>query len=185
MGLNPILPLFIASIYKAKAMLSTVVGTAFAITGLTAALTVAYWGRRADRKGYRSSLFLTVGLTTLCLFSYPFARNLWHVYLIRLATGAAASGIAPILQSLIALNSVASRRGSIYGTVSVAHWAGNALGPLIAGYAARALGFGWAFAAMGFVGAASLAVAYGAIEEKMSPKSHHGKLENPEGVLAQ
>ncbi|MBN1306497.1 MAG: MFS transporter [Chitinispirillaceae bacterium] len=166
MGIGAVLPLFIAQLYHSTVMVSTVVGSVFAVTGFSAAIGASFWGRRADKKGFRPSLLVAVGSAAISLFVLPMAGRMWQVYPVRLATGLFASGILPMLQSLVALNTVAERRGGMVGTVMISHWLGNALGPVCMGSMAAVIGFRVSLAFSGLLFCAAwLAVAVG-IDEK-------------------
>jgi MFS transporter, DHA1 family, multidrug resistance protein len=165
-GLNPVLPLFITQIYHSKVMVSTVVGSVFAITGISAAMGATFWGHRADAKGFRSTLLITVAGATLFFLVLPLTGQLWQVYMVRVATGLFAAGIVPMLQSLIALNTATARRGSMVGTVMISHWLGNAIGPVCTGYMAAAVGFRMSLAFSGILFLAALVVVAIGIEEK-------------------
>jgi DHA1 family multidrug resistance protein-like MFS transporter len=156
MGLIPILPLFIETIYQKKELLSTITGSVFGAAGLAAAISAAYWGKRADKKGFRSTLVLATAISTGIFAVFPFSTALWQIYALRTLLGLFASGVVPILQSMVALHTPPERRGSMLGTVSVAHWTGNALGPITTGITAQFLGFEMSFAFLGVLTATSL-----------------------------
>ncbi|MBN1575894.1 MAG: MFS transporter [Chitinispirillaceae bacterium] len=166
MGLSPVLPLFITEIYHSKVMVSTVVGSVFAVTGFSAAVGASFWGHRADKKGFRPSLLIAIGGAALLFLVLPMTARLWQVYPVRVATGLFSAGIMPMLQSLVALNTVAARRGAIVGTVMISHWLGNALGPVCTGSMAAAIGFRASLAFSGILFCAAWIVAAAGIEEK-------------------
>lgn len=141
MGIKPILPLFVAALDPAITRLPTVVGAIYAATGLVAATVVSRWGKRADKKGFRNTLIITLAGATLFSAMLPLTQALWQLVIALTAIGFFHSGNQPLLQSLIAFNTVKERRGSMYGTVMVFHLLGNATGPMLGGLAAGWFGF--------------------------------------------
>lgn len=166
MGVNPVLPLFISTIYNSKTMLMTVTGSAFSITGLSSAITATYWGKRADKKGYRSTLLIVLSATAIGLGMLPFTQKLWQVYGSRIVMGLFLSGIAPLLQSLIALNTPQKRRGSMYGTVMMGQLAGNAVGPITSGMIAKRFGFRVSFGYLSFLLFSAMTIVAAFFEDK-------------------
>ncbi|OGS34045.1 MAG: hypothetical protein A2293_01030 [Elusimicrobia bacterium RIFOXYB2_FULL_49_7] len=141
MGQKPIVPLFISSLSSNLTCLPTVVGSVFGLSGLAAALSVKFWGKRADKYGFRATLLLTLSGAAFFTLGMPLSQAIWQIALFHALAGLFNSGTTPLLQSLIALNSEKTRRGCVYGTVMIFQMLGNAAGPMLGGVVSEQFGF--------------------------------------------
>ena len=115
-------------------------GAVFGVTGITSALTAQFWGRRADRVGYRS--VLRIGLIGIIAFLAPMAivTNAWQLLVCRAGMGLAVSATVPIINSLVRHLTKESERGGIYGIFQSGYLIGNMIGPLAGGGLAALMG---------------------------------------------
>jgi DHA1 family multidrug resistance protein-like MFS transporter len=127
-------------------------GAIFGVTGITSALTSAFWGRRADRVGY--GRVLRVALFGMIAFLAPqaFVTDAWQLMVCRAGLGLFVSGTVPIINSIVRLSTDESERGGIYGIFQSGFLLGNMLGPLLGGVLAAYLGLRAVFlSATGFL----------------------------------
>jgi MFS transporter, DHA1 family, multidrug resistance protein len=115
-------------------------GAVFGITGVTSALTSQFWGRRADRVGYRR--VLRIALIGLIAFLAPMAivTNAWQLLACRAGMGLCVSGTVPIINSVVRHSTQESERGGIYGIFQSGYLIGNMIGPLAGGGLAALMG---------------------------------------------
>jgi DHA1 family multidrug resistance protein-like MFS transporter len=115
-------------------------GAVFGVTGVTSTLTSPFWGRRADRVGYRK--VLRVALIGMIAFLAPmaFVTDAWQLMVCRAGMGLFVSGTVPIINSIVRLSTNESERGGIYGIFQSGFLLGNMIGPLAGGALAAFLG---------------------------------------------
>lgn len=101
MLVEPVLPLFISSLGVKKEVLSTVTGAIFDSTGIVNILATPLWGRRADKKGYRSTLVICILCASFCYIPQAFVRNASQLAFPRVVLGIFSSGIFPATQAII------------------------------------------------------------------------------------
>ncbi len=145
MLVEPVLALFISSLGVKKTMLATVTGAIFASTGVVNIFATPLWGKRADRKGYKSTLIICVFGVSLCYIPHAFVRNAYQLAILRVILGIFSSGVPPSTQSIIAHNVPAERRGGVYGLSNSAALLANLLGPLTGGVLASTIGIRTSF----------------------------------------
>lgn len=115
-------------------------GAVFGVTGVTSALTSQFWGRRADRVGYRR--VLRIAIIGLIGFLAPMAivTDAWQLLVCRAGMGLFVSGTVPIINSLVRHLTKESERGGIYGIFQSGYLIGNMIGPLAGGGLAALMG---------------------------------------------
>lgn len=114
-------------------------GTAAGASGTSLAIMSPIWGVLADRYGRRAMLLRAMVGAALTVGLMGFARGPLDLVLLRLIQGAA-SGTIPAATALVASGTPRHRVGWALGVLSSAVAVGSALGPLVGGLAAAALG---------------------------------------------
>lgn len=140
MLVEPVLPLFISSLGVKKTILATVTGGIFASTGIVNIFATPLWGKRADRKGYKSTLIICMLGASLCYIPQAIVRSAYQLAILRIILGIFSSGVPPSTQSIIAHNVPAERRGGVYGLSNSAALLANLLGPATGGTLASVIG---------------------------------------------
>jgi DHA1 family multidrug resistance protein-like MFS transporter len=140
MLVEPVLPLFISTLGVRKNILSTVTGLIFSSTGIVNIFATPLWGKRADKKGYKSTLIICMLGASLCYIPHAFVRNAYQLGVLRIILGIFSSGVGPSTQSIIAYNVPAERRGGVYGLANSASLLANLIGPATGGVLAGAIG---------------------------------------------
>ena len=136
----PFLPVYLRQlgVHDASA-LAVWSGVASGASGLSLTIMSPIWGAVADRYGRRSMLLRAMvggGLTVLLM---GFARGPLDLVVLRLVQGAT-SGTVAASTALVASGTPRHRVGWALGILSSAVAVGSALGPLVGGLAATALG---------------------------------------------
>lgn len=136
----PFLTLYVEFLGVQQENVGLMSGAVFGVTGVTSALTAQFWGRRADRVGYRR--VLRIGLIGMVVFLAPMAivTDAWQLLVCRAGMGLAVSATVPIINSLVRHLTQESERGGIYGIFQSGYLIGNMIGPLAGGGLAAFMG---------------------------------------------
>ena len=136
----PFLTLYVEYLGVQQENVGLMSGAVFGVTGITSALTAQFWGRRADRVGYRK--VLRTALIGVIAFLAPMAivTNAWQLLVCRAGMGLAVSGTVPIINSLVRHLTKESERGGIYGIFQSGYLIGNMIGPLAGGWLSALMG---------------------------------------------
>lgn len=140
MAIQPILSLFVETLWPETEHLATVAGSVFAMTGLASLLAAPYWGKRGDRLGYKKILALTLLGTAITCLPQALVNRVYQLLLLRFLHGLFLGGILPALYTLTTLNAPEERRGGIMGITRSGLLIGNVLGPISGGFLAASIG---------------------------------------------
>jgi DHA1 family multidrug resistance protein-like MFS transporter len=140
MGVQPILSLFVESLWSRAENLSTMAGFVFGVTGLASLIASPYWGKRGDRIGYKKTLAITSLATGISYAPQGWATDVYQLLILRFVQGLFVGGILPALYTLTSLNAPDERRGGILGITRSGLLIGNAAGPISGGFLAASLG---------------------------------------------
>ena len=150
---NPQLEFFVRDLRGAGATGADVSAhyTSLLFTALALANLIALpkWGKRADRRGHRPTLFLCASMTAACLWCHALAPVYAVVVLARLALGVSTAGAAPSAFGLAAAEISTDRRGGAFGIVFGARTLAVALAGPVGGALLPVLGVRGLFAASG------------------------------------
>lgn len=148
-GVQPVLPLFVAHLVGNVPWRATVTGAAVAATGIAGLLSAPFLGRRSDLIGYRRVLLIS--LTGAACFTLPqaFARNIWMLLGLRFGVGVFLGGILPSANATIGRIAKPEERGQVYGFTSSAQFLGRFVGPLLGSIVAAHFGFPAVFVLIG------------------------------------
>jgi len=139
MMVQPILPLFIQSLYKST-NIGTLIGIIFAITGLTTMIFTPIWGKIGDKKGHKRILSQSLLIMSLVYIPQALVMSVWQLLPVRIIIGVFAAGIVPSINTIIVKNTPENRRGGVLGITNSLSLFGNALGPMIGGSMAAVFG---------------------------------------------
>ena len=118
-----------------------------AILGVTPALTALmspFWGRLADRYGRRIMVARSLVACAVAMGLMAFVTRPWHVFALRAALGFF-TGYGGLTLSMAAESAPRDRMAAAIGTVQTAQRLGPALGPVVGGLLAGAVGLRRAF----------------------------------------
>ena len=150
MAVQPILPIFVKQLVAAggsAADASTVAGLVLGVVGVTSALSAVLLGRLGDRRGHRRVLIGCAAAAGLLYLPMAAAQNPWQLVGLQALFGAAAGGLIPSANALVANLTPPERRGAVYGVTAAAASLGGFVGPLAGAAIAAALGFRATFVA--------------------------------------
>jgi DHA1 family multidrug resistance protein-like MFS transporter len=145
---TPLLPLFARDLGAGPALVGFVMG-ASTLTGIVVKLPA---GALSDIFG-RRLLLLTGALVFATLpFTYLAVSTLLVLILLRFLHGLATAIFGPVASASLSDIAPAARRGAWLSTYSTAQGAGQAVGPILAGYLVAAGRYDLAFVAAGLIG---------------------------------
>jgi DHA1 family multidrug resistance protein-like MFS transporter len=137
---GPFLSLYVEYLKVAPDRIALMTGLVFGITGVTNALTAPFWGKHADKGGYRKVLRYSLWGITLFYLPQAFVTDVHQLLLLRAGLGIFVGGAIPTINSIVQKSSAAENRGGIYGIFQSGLVLGNVVGPLSGGALAAAFG---------------------------------------------
>jgi DHA1 family multidrug resistance protein-like MFS transporter len=174
-GVQPILPLFVAHLVGNVPWRATLTGGAVAATGIAGLLSAPFLGRRSDLIGYRRVLLIS--LTGAALFTIPqaFARNIWMLLGLRFGLGVFLGGILPSANATIGRIAKPEERGQVYGFTSTAQFLGRFIGPLLGSLVAAHFGFSAVFVLIGMLMFSNLLWVWANVRSLLTPEQEKGR----------
>jgi MFS family permease len=145
---TPLLPLFARELGAGPSLIGFVMG-ASTLTGIVVKLPA---GALSDIFGRRRLLLAGALVFATLPFTYLAASTLLVLILLRFAHGSATAIFGPVASATLSDIAPPGGRGTWLSTYSTAQGAGQALGPVLAGYLIAAGRFDLAFAAAGLIG---------------------------------
>jgi DHA1 family multidrug resistance protein-like MFS transporter len=172
---TPLLPIFARDLGAGPALIGLVIG-ASTLTGIFLKLPA---GASSDILGRRPLLVFGALVFAALPFAYVGVSTLAALIMLRFVHGSATAIFGPVASASLSDIAPPSKRGAWLSTYSTAQGAGQALGPILAGYLIAAGRFDLAFLAAGVIGlAAPLIVAgwrQGATAPPETARWHHFK----------
>jgi DHA1 family multidrug resistance protein-like MFS transporter len=144
----PLLPLFARELGAGPSLIGFVMG-ASTLTGVFLKLPA---GALSDLFGRRRLLVAGALIFATLPFSYLAVSTLAWLVVLRFLHGSATAVFGPVASASLSDIAPAARRGEWLSTYSTAQGAGQAIGPILAGYAIAAGRFDLAFAVSGLIG---------------------------------
>jgi MFS transporter, DHA1 family, multidrug resistance protein len=148
---TPLLPLFARELGAEPALIGFVVG-ASTLTGIVVKLPAGAW---SDLLGRRPLLLAGAIVFATLPFTYLAVSTVTALVLVRFVHGSATALFGPVASASLSDVAPASSRGAWLSTYSTAQGAGQAMGPVLAGYLVAAHRFDLAFIAAGVIGLAA------------------------------
>jgi MFS transporter, DHA1 family, multidrug resistance protein len=145
---TPLLPLFARELGAGPAVIGFVMG-ASTLTGIVVKLPA---GALSDVFGRRRLLLAGALVFATLPFTYLLASTLVALVLLRFVHGSATAIFGPVASASLSEIAPATKRGTWLGAYATAQGAGQALGPVLAGYLIAAGRFDLAFVAAGLIG---------------------------------
>jgi len=136
---QPVLPQFIESLSSAGKS-GTLIGSVFAVTGLSTMAFAPFWGRLGDRRSHKNILSISLLGTGLAFIPQAFVFGIYMLFPVRILIGAFIAGVIPSTQALIIKQTAENKRGGVLGICQSFSMLGTALGPIVGGSIAAAFG---------------------------------------------
>jgi len=109
------------------------------VTPAVSAMCAPVWGRIGDRFGNKLLLMRALASSVLVMAFMANAGEPWHLFVLRAVQGLVA-GYGPLTVSMAAMSAPAEQMARAIGTVQTAQRIGPAVGPVIGGVLAAAVG---------------------------------------------
>lgn len=154
---TPLLPLFARDLGAGPSLVGLVMG-ASTVTGIVLKLPAGAW---SDILGRRPLLVSGALVFAILPFTYLGVSTLAALVLLRFVHGSATAIFGPVAAATLSDIAPPSQRGAWLSTYSTAQGAGQALGPVLAGYLIAMGRFDLAFVAAGAIGLAAPAIVGG------------------------
>jgi DHA1 family multidrug resistance protein-like MFS transporter len=119
-------------------------GLTLGVTPAVSALCAPVWGRIGDRFGNKLLLMRALASSVVVMAFMANAGEPWHLFALRAVQGLVA-GYGPLTVSMAAMSAPAEQMARAIGTVQTAQRIGPAVGPVIGGVLAAAVGLRAAF----------------------------------------
>jgi MFS transporter, DHA1 family, multidrug resistance protein len=148
---SPLLPLFARDLGAGSSLVGVVVG-ASTVTGIFVKMPA---GALSDILGRRPLLLAGALVFAVLPFTYLGASSLASLIVLRVLHGSATAVFGPVASATVSDLAPVAQRGAWLGTYATAQGAGQAVGPVLAGYLLAAGRFDLAFIAAGVVGLAA------------------------------
>jgi len=133
MTIEPILPLYITQLNGASQNTAFLTGLVFSLPGIASILFGPYWGKLADKIGFKR--ILIIGLFGGCagnILQVLFG-DIWGFSIIRFIYGIFFCAVFPALNGLVVRSTSEGFRGRAFGLNQTANQLGGMLGPLLGG----------------------------------------------------
>jgi MFS family permease len=154
---TPLLPLFARDLGAGPALIGFVMG-ASTLTGIVLKLPAGAW---SDISGRRPLLLFGALVFATLPFTYLGVSTLAALIMLRFVHGSATAVFGPVASASLSDIAPRSKRGTWLSTYSTAQGAGQALGPVLAGYLIAAGRFDLGFFAAGVIGLAAPLIVVG------------------------
>ena len=153
-------------------------GVTLGVSPGIAALTAPLWGRVGDRFGHKLLVQRSLVSFILVMTVMAYVTKPWHLLALRAVQGFFA-GYGPLTLSMAALSAPREKMAMAIGTVQTAQRMGPAIGPIIGGLLAPAVGLRNAFfVAAGFYGVALVMITTMYREPPRAPRPVNGLREH-------
>jgi len=149
-------------------------GLTLGVTPAVSALCAPIWGRIGDRFGNKLLLMRALASSVLVMAFMAYAGEPWHLFLLRAIQGLVA-GYGPLTVSMAAMSAPAEQMARAIGTVQTAQRIGPAVGPVLGGVLAAAVGLRSAFLVSAVVYAGALLMVAFMYTEPARAKGREGE----------
>jgi len=182
MTIEPVLPLYIVQLGGSLDNASLLSGIVFSLTGIASILFAPYWGKLADRIGFRSILLLGLFVGGIGNLAQILFHDIWGFSIVRFLFGVFFCGVFPALQGLVVRTTDSGYRGRAFGFSQTFNQLGGMLGPLVGGAVSGAFSVHGVFWATGGLLLGATALAYFSVgDRKRAAARRHPRVKRPLG----
>ena len=155
-------------------------GLSLGVTPALTALLSPFWGRLADRYGRKIMVERSLASFVIVMAAMAYVSRPWHVFALRALQGFFA-GYGALTLTMAADSAPRDRMASAIGIIQTAQRLGPALGPIIGGAVAQAVGLRRAFLVTAAFYACALALVFWMYDERAV---HHELATDREGRIS-
>ncbi len=149
--LQPIMTTYITALAGELPNIIFVSGLIFSLGGFAGIIAAPCWGWFGQHKGYLRAALTAIPLAGICIMIQGSVNDIYLYAAMQFICGIFFCGVHPSLNALLAKNTDASVKGSIFGLMFAAQQIGSILGPVLGGVTATWIGMRFVFYAAGFV----------------------------------
>ncbi len=149
--INPVLPLFVATLMVGERGLNTMTGTVTSASAVASAVGAVLLGRASDRLGHRRVLLASALAAALFYLIQAAVTSTAQLIVLQFCVGAAMSGTLASLAALLATLAPEGQQGAVYGVDTSVVAGANAVAPLMGASLAVALGYRATFVLAGAI----------------------------------
>ncbi len=140
MLIQPVAPLFIATLVVDTERLNTFTGFVIGISFAATTLSALVLGPLGDRVGHRRVVITSACFAALLYFAQSYVTAAWQLLLLQALVGVALGGIVPIISALLARLTHSGEEGAVYGLDNSITAGSRTLAPLMGAAAAASFG---------------------------------------------
>lgn len=146
---SPIFVLFLESLNTPAPLLKTLTGVMLGSAGLFSAVFAPFWGKRNDRRDYRSTLAMALPFVGGATVLQAFVPTYGYLFPLRAVIGIFTAALIPTLYTALSKRAPEHARGGLMGLASSATLLGNLVSPIVCGWVAAHIGMQWCFVISG------------------------------------
>ncbi|MGG1575564.1 MFS transporter [Fictibacillus sp. NRS-1165] len=172
MTIEPVLPLYIKKLGGSVENISFLAGVIFSLPGIASILFGAFWGRLADKIGFRTILIIGLcggGIGTVAQILF---HDIWGFSIIRFIFGIFFCAVFPALNGLVVKLTPDDFRGRAFGLNQTANQIGGMLGPVLGGFIGGIFTIHTVFLITGIFLLIAMAIAWKSNWKNTSTKRH-------------
>jgi len=149
--LQPIMTTYITKLAGNLPNLIFVSGLIFSLGGIAGAITAPLWGRFGQHHGFFKTMSLALVFAGISITIQGIPENLYWFAGMQFTGGLFFSGIYPSINAILAANTPARFKGSVFGLFFSSQQIGSMIGPLLGGAIATFLGMKYVFFTAGII----------------------------------
>jgi MFS transporter, DHA1 family, multidrug resistance protein len=166
MTIEPVLPLYIVKLGGASENASFLAGMVFSLPGIASVLCGPFWGKFADKVGFRKVLMIgllggSIGTLAQMLFGH-----IWGFSIVRFIFGMFFCAVFPAINGLVVRCTPEDFRGRAFGLNQTANQIGGMIGPMIGGFIGGIFPIQTVFLVTGLLLLGAMGMAYWSKEKK-------------------
>lgn len=139
--INPILPLFVATLVVGDKGLNTLTGTVTAASAVASAIGAAVLGQASDRLGHRRVLLASSVVAAVFYVLQAAVTNTAQLIALQFCVGVAMAGTLASLAAMLATLAPEGQQGAVYGVDTSVVAGANAIAPMMGAALAVAMGY--------------------------------------------
>lgn len=128
---SPIVPFFLRQKGAPEVILSSLSGLVVSIVGICTILTAPWWGKRADKLGFRPTMRIATVIVAFGMVLQAFIPSYEWLFPVRAFIGIASGSLVPLLYGRLSHLATPNIRGGVMGLGSSSTLLGNLAGPLL------------------------------------------------------
>ncbi|PKR85158.1 MFS transporter [Heyndrickxia camelliae] len=160
MTIEPVLPLYIVKLGGAAENASFIAGVVFSLPGIASVIFGPFWGKFADKVGFRKVLIIGLLGGAIGTFAQMIFGHIWGFSIVRFMFGIFFCAVFPAINGLVVRSTREDFRGRAFGLNQTANQIGGMIGPMIGGFIGGIFPIQTVFFVTGILLIAAMGMAY-------------------------